>query len=658
MGESRKRARLVSGALLALLMALAGRLVDLQVLQREQLSRRAESQYYRRVSVPAPRGRILDRLGRALALSERGYDLCFYPNQGEDPRRVAVDVSRALGLPLSEIEERFLPLSGHPYHKRYIARSLSAEEAAAVNRLGHEWLRLEPRLLRVYPFGAAAGEVVGFVGMDGRGLAGAELAFDEELAGREGSYVAVKDGRGREVALAGTAAEPMPGRDVRLTIDLAVQRILEKELAEACERWCAAGGAAVALEPWTGEVLGLASWPEFDPNHPTASPSAARNRAVGFVYEPGSTFKVVPAAAVLEEGIYRLSDVIDCGWGRFTYLSHTITDVHGYDALSVEDAIVHSSNVAAAKMGLALGPERLYRYARAFGFGARTECGLPSEESGILRPPGMWSKLSPAVVPYGYEVAVTPIQMARAVCAVATGGLLPELTIRAGEPPSARRVISPETAALLAGALRGVVERGTGRAAAVPRYCTAGKTGTARKAGPGGYTDTYVSSFVGFAPADDPRVVVAVVIDEPKGSYYGGTVAAPVFSRIVAQLMAYMRIPPEGQAEEALLARGDVAGEPLPPAREETAVGAPRGIVLLPGDGPCEGAAAAPSLLGLPARDAVAVAGSLGLVVRLEGAGLVCAQDPAPGELVRPGQLMELSCDAGVGPVALARGVR
>jgi len=663
LGPTKKRARFVSGVLMALFIALLGRLLELQVLDRGELAQKASSQYDRKVPVPAPRGRILDRCDRALALSERGYDLCFYPNQEGDPRRVALDVARALGVPLESIEERFLPLSANPYHKRYIARALTADDASAVCGLGYAWLKLEPRESRVYPFGASAGWMLGFVGAEGHGMAGAELAFERELSGVEGWYLATKDGRGCEVALAGTGCPPSSGEDVKLTVDLAVQRILERELEAACRQWSASGAAAVAMDPWTGEILGMASWPTFDPSQPSAAPKGARDRTIGFVYEPGSTFKVVTISAVLEEGVFALTDMIDCGGGRFTYLRHTISDVHGYGRLSVENAIVNSSNVAAAKMGLALGSEKLYRYVSGFGFGEATGIELPGEERGILRPLSQWSKLSPAVIPYGYEVGVTPLQMARATCAVATDGSLPTPTLRLGAVGDSKRVISPETARKVREALLGVVRAGTGRNAAVAGYSVAGKTGTAHKAGPGGYTDTYIGSFVGFAPADNPKVVVMVMIDEPKGAHYGGTVAGPVFSRIMTQLLAYMKVSPDEGADlggEGELPTTVVAGDAAAAASAAQAVAdCPErrpGVVVLAAAQTKDGAIVVPSLVGLSARDAVKMVNAVGLAVRVWGAGLVSSQSPLPGETLLPGGFVELKCRPPVESVAHARG--
>ncbi|HUO83952.1 MAG TPA: penicillin-binding transpeptidase domain-containing protein, partial [Thermoanaerobaculia bacterium] len=435
---------------------------------------------------------------------------------------------------------------------------------------------------------------------------------------------------------------PADGDHIHLTIDEVIQHVAEEALGKAMSHWSAKSGSVVVLDPRDGAILALASSPTFDPNafgdHP---PAFWRNRPVQDLYEPGSTFKIVTAAAGLEEGLVTPSQIIDCGSGGIEIAGTRIREHNGqqYGHISFEDVLVHSSNVGTIRVGLSLGAQRFYEYVTRFGFGSRTGVDLPGEGSGILRPTRQWSMLSNAVISIGQEIAATPLQMAQALAVVANGGMLvqPHVLhhiengsgegVSAFTPPPPRRVVSDRSAAVLNEMLKAVVVRGTGRNAALTNYAVAGKTGTAQKAERGRYApNKSVASFGGYVPADRPRLVILVVIDEPRGGQYGGTVAAPVFREIAEQALRYLRVPPSSPARNLPLRRLELATFSQSHAAGGSIV---KGIV--------------PDLRGLDERAALAHATRLGIRVAVRGEGLVRTQQPAAGEPYDGSRTVELA---------------
>ena len=448
-----------------------------------------------------------------------------YPSEIPDPKMVADLLAPVLGLDAHNLLGRLTNSRSFCWVKRKI----TAEEANRIRDLNLQGIYFQRESKRFYPKGDLAAHIVGYVGLDDKGLAGLEYGMDKTIRGRPGRVLLATDARRKSFQSTEWAAEP--GKNVVLTLDEKIQYIAEKALAEAVEKWQAAGGVAIVQNPNTGEILAMASQPTYDPNDFAKSPAQAlQNRGVAWVYEPGSTFKLVTVAAVLEEKLANPDEVIDCQRGSIVLAGHVIHDHKPFGYLSVRDVVVNSSDVGVIKLGLRLGEQRLYKYIRNFGFGEKTDVELPGEEHGLLKPPGRWSGISIGEISMGQEVGVTAIQLVTAYSAVANGGVLfePRLVhdlflgqVHDAMPPvPGHRVISERTASLLKQFLAAVVERGTGRAAQLAGYSAAGKTGTAQKIDPSGaYSKShYVASFVGFAPIGKPAITILVVIDYTGGS--------------------------------------------------------------------------------------------------------------------------------------------
>jgi cell division protein FtsI (penicillin-binding protein 3) len=421
---------------------------------------------------------------------------------------------------------------------------------------------------RYYPKGQTASHILGYTDIDNEGLEGIELKYNEYMKGKKKKVLMNTDARGN--SLTDTVEEALPGNNILLTIDEGIQYIVEKEIADAVVRWKAKAAVAIMMNPFTGEILAMANNPTFNPNFPGKAPAyKRRNRAITDIYEPGSTFKTFLAATALEEGIVSLEDKFDVSKGYIVVGGKPIRDIHRWKILTFQDVIQKSSNVGAVQIGLKLGKERYYKYIRRFGFGEKTGIDLPGEVRGILRKPEEWSGTSLAALSIGQEIGVTPLQILRAYAAIANGGLLmrpyivSEIISPSGEviksfsPRIERRVISRSTAEAIKEILKTVVEEGgTARKAYIKGNQVAGKTGTAQMVDPetGRYSkDKYISSFVGFVPADNPRIALIVVIYEPTGATYGGEVAAPVFKSIIERALTYLDIPMERRENHILL---------------------------------------------------------------------------------------------------------
>ncbi|MFY9555924.1 MAG: penicillin-binding protein, partial [Blastocatellia bacterium] len=453
--------------------------------------------------------------------------------------------------------------------------------------------------------------------------------------------------------------DPVPGSNLSLTIDLMIQHHAEKALAEAVRSTRARGGTIVVLRPQTGEILALASYPSFDPNDISESnENQRRNRAVETAFEPGSIFKLVPYAAALEERLIRPNTLIDCGGGQIRIADRVVHD-HPYGVLSAAKALAKSSNVAAIKIGMQLGNERLGRYIERFGFGRRTGIELPAESRGLLQPVSEWGPTTIGSIPMGHEIGVTAVQAAAAYACIANGGewvkphIVSRVTSSSGdlleEPPIERRqVVSEATAATLKAMLEGVVLQGTGKAARVGGYRAAGKTGTAQKVdeASGRYSQTrYVASFAGFAPVDNPEVACVVSIDEPVGVHLGGAVAAPVFARVVSEALHRLGVPPENDPQSLVAGDFQIYDTPgfvadsRPTVQDETADVRPSldvagGAETGEGASKRYGSVVMPDLRGKGIREAVAMCAAQGLKLRAAGDGVVSLQSPSPGALV------------------------
>jgi cell division protein FtsI/penicillin-binding protein 2 len=553
----RNRVLLIAALGLLWVGAISARLYQLQVLRYEHYQTKARRQQQTVVELDPPRGTIYDARGRELAVSVEVESAWADPADLDDPAATARALAPVLGTDAGSLARR-LARDGNFV---WLARKLDPRVSRAIRRLNLRGIHFLPESKRCYPMGELAAQILGYVGTDNQGLAGLELLYDREVAGRPGRRTLLRDARRGTVIAPGLAsAEPEPGRDLYLTLDSTIQHIAERELARAVVEHRAKSASMVLLDPASGAVLAMASYPPFDPNrYAEYAPPLWRNRAIMDAYEPGSTFKVVTAAAALGAGLVRPEDVFDCEMGGITLLGIRIRDHKPYGRLSFADVIAKSSNVGMIKTALLLGDERLYRTIRSLGFGRPTGIDLPGESGGILAPVGAWRPLTKAYISFGQGISVTPLQLARAVAAVADEGRLvtPYVVAAIGsggsierrhpDPTAAPQPIAPQTAEILKGLLERVVTVGTGRSAAIAGYPVAGKTGTAQKAGIGGYGHrSYVPSFVGFAPADHPAIVGVVTIDEPQGfAYYGAQVAAPVFGAVVREVMLYLGIRPQ-----------------------------------------------------------------------------------------------------------------
>jgi cell division protein FtsI/penicillin-binding protein 2 len=551
-------------------LALAARLLHLQVIEARRLTQRADRQRAYVEKLPASPGDLLDRQGRILATTVKVCSLFAIPEAISDRWSFAVKVAKSLRLDSDRLCERLAEEDTKKF--LWIKRRLSKDEEEAVRKLelpkGTWGFREE--FLRRYPQESLAAHVIGLRSIDGEGRGGLEQALDSVLRGQDGRRKLLRDARGRVIELFDAQdSPPRRGADIRTTLDSILQIYVERELDQAVEKWKPSGACAIVQDPKTGEILALASRPAFNPNNPDGTPEEAwKNRAIAWMYEPGSTFKPFVVAGALANGTLRFDEEINCGGGETHIGKRLLHDTHPYGMLSLTDVLVKSSNIGMARVGATLSNDQLHAVIVSFGFGRSTGSGLPGEMTGLLHPLREWSSYSNASLSMGQELAVTPLQLISAHCALANDGvwISPNLVFRTPELAAERAstfqlptVISRATEAqwarwLVQGPMTEVVQRGTGTRARLEGYAVFGKTGTAQKLDPqtGRYSATkYVSSFVCGAPASNPRVVVLVVIDEPSaaGSHYGGSVAAPSAVAILKQSLAHLRIAPDEASE-------------------------------------------------------------------------------------------------------------
>jgi cell division protein FtsI (penicillin-binding protein 3) len=657
------RSLALSGFLALWMVGLLARLYQLEIFDYVDLLSRAQRQQQRTVEVAPERGAIYDRDLHPLAMSLAVESVYAVPSDIANKELAASLIAPVLDLDRNDLLGRLNAFKSFCW----IKRKISSQEEERVLDLNLKGIYFQKEMKRFYPKGELAAPVLGYVGLDDKGLAGLEYGF-KEIEGKPGRVLLAEDARRQ--SFQSSEWEGQTGKNLVLTLDENVQYIAEKALDQTVEKFHAAGGVAIVENPNTGEILAMAGAPSFDPNnYADSAPLARIDRPVSMVYEPGSVFKIVTVSAALEENLTTPGEVIDCQEGSITIAGHVIHDDERFGLLTVAEVLAHSSDVGAIKLGLRLGDDRLYEYIRKFGFGARTNVDLPGEERGLLRPPRAWSAISIGALSMGQEVGVTPIQLISAYSAIANGGILiqPRLVrdIYRGTshdtlpPAQGRRVVSEQTAATMRHMFEGVIDHGTGTTARVSGYSAGGKTGTAQKIDSTGHYSKshYIASFVGFAPVDKPAIAILVTIDSPVGAIYGRDVAAPAFASIASQTLSYLNVPQDNPSsvlqvassasarslrqqrrnlEDTRKKNSDVAEAALSPVQN---VSYPHGFphsggTVLLNDGPLT---TVPDFSGMALRAVVEKCEALGFELKLSGTGLGVDQVPVAGAKVPPG---------------------
>ncbi|MCB2185972.1 MAG: PASTA domain-containing protein [Deltaproteobacteria bacterium] len=630
----------VGAAFSLVYLVLVGQAMNLQILEEPRLTQLAEGEFIRQDEIAPRRGVIYDRNQEELAVSLDTDSVYARPRAITEPKKMGVILARALDLPARQVVERLTTDKGFVW----LARRLSPDKARNIQELqatareagdkSYQAVGLVREPKRFYPNTYLASQVLGFSGLDARGLEGLELGYDRTLRGEAHTATSLRDALGRLIYLSPEDYASLPeGHQLILTLDKQVQYHVEKELAQAVTQARAKGGQAVVMIPSTGEILAMASVPTFNPNVFGEFPrDTYRNRIITDAYEPGSTFKVFVAASALTSGKVSLERTFDCEEGAWRMGGRTIHDTHHYGLLNLADIVKFSSNIGAGKVALELGPQTLGQTLKDFGFGRPTGIDLPGEAGGILRNPKSWRPLELANIAFGQGVAVTALQLTQAIAAVANRGIMMKpfvvkavvdnqaRLVRENQPQLVRRVMGAREARILTQMLSRVTEDGgTGPQARVAPFTVAGKTGTAQKLNPGGgYSHSdYMASFVGFLPAEDPAVVVLVVIDTPRGSHYGGIVAAPAFANIARAALDALGVKPPRETP-ILEASAPPAGKEIKVASLETAAGdLAQGLT--------------PDLTGLSLRQVLTLVQDRGVELKAAGWGRVVEQQPNPG---------------------------
>jgi cell division protein FtsI (penicillin-binding protein 3) len=632
--------RLLAAAAVFLLWSLAieARLVYFQVIERDSLVAAAERQQSRTIVAPAKRGDILDRAGRLLAYSVDADTVYAVPSEIANVEHALA----ALCTALADCDAKDRETLGERLRSRrffvYVRRQISPDQARRIAALNLEGVGFLTENRRFYPNKTLAAHLLGYVGTDNAGLAGIEATYDELISGEPGKVFVQTDARRHAFSRLGRP--PTVGDSLELTLDLGLQHIAERELKAGVEWSGGRGGSAIIMDPSTGEILAMANYPSFNPNaYRNFGDDSRRNRAVQDLYEPGSTFKIITASAALEEKVIAPDDVVDVSAGAINFPGRPpIRDDHTYGILSFREVIAKSSNVGSIKVGLRVGADRFLDYMQRFGFGRRSSPDFPSENAGLLWTPKSDSSLASMLI--GYEIGVTPIQMAAALSSIANGGELVQprivrTVVRGGRRLAVPRkvigrTVSERTAAELRTILEAVVEPGgTATRAKVAGYTVAGKTGTAKKLVNGSYRghNDYNVSFAGFLPSRDPAFTIIVVVDTPrKVSPYGGVVAAPIFQKIAEAVLRQRGVAPTLNAPPpVLVARMDDVHQ------QTTSSPVPSPAIVSVAATTGDGEPAFPDLVGMNARDAVQLLAKMGIGARVHGAGLVVDQQPAAG---------------------------
>ncbi|MFH1791592.1 MAG: penicillin-binding transpeptidase domain-containing protein [Candidatus Omnitrophota bacterium] len=529
------------------------RLFNRQVINYEAFKKKADIQQKVNIKLPPPRGNIYDAAGNILALDTSVDSVYAVPREIEDKQEVVSQLESALGMDRAFLKDRL----SRDKSFVWIKRKIGADDVRRIEKADIEGVGMVKEPRRSYPVSNLLCHAVGFTDIDNNGLEGLELYYEPFLEGKTGFKSTFRDARQRIVSSYDDYLPPKEGCDLKLGMDEVIQHIIVSEINRVVEDYRPRSVMIVALDPKTGQVLGMANYPDFDPNrYWEAEQDDYRNRCITDVFEPGSVFKIITASAVLEEDVVSPDDEFYCENGEYRVGSRVLHDYRPYGTLTFRQVIEKSSNIGTVKAAAKLGPDKLYEYILKFGFGARSGIDLPSEENGILRHKNGWTPSDMTTIPMGQGISCTALQLACAVSVIANGGLLvrpyvvqyitdsADNTISESAPHIERRVVSENTARVMRDFLCGVVEEGTGRRAKPAGYRACGKTGTAQKVGEGGrYSpDKYVASFVGFAPYENPKVALVVCVDEPKGNHFGGVVAAPVFKRIIEKILKYMEI--------------------------------------------------------------------------------------------------------------------
>ncbi len=640
---------------------ICARLGQLQILRHQELADAARERLQITRTVQAPRGLIYDSQMDELATSVTVNTVVAEPKNIQDLRKAARSLAAILELEPRTLEKRL----ADPAKKSFVVvkRRIDPKAALQIQDLQLRGVYFLEESMRAYPNGQLASHVLGFVNLEGEPGAGLELQYDRTLRGAQGEMSFTVDARRRSFD-GRVEKPPVQGHSLVLSLNKSIQYTVERELAAVMEAYRASSGTVIVMESDTGRILAMANHPTFDANSFNLAPAEYhKNRAVIDMFEPGSTFKVVVAAAALEEGLTHAHEVIDCQMGSIRIGGHSFRDHKPYGLLTYNQVLEFSSNVGAAKLGLRLGERRLYESLRRFGFGSKTGVDLPGEIVGLVRDWQKWSALSIGAISFGQEVGVTPMQMLVAANAVANGGyrvtpsVVDRIIDQEGDLVFSRssevtRIMRPETAATVRDAFEGVVIRGTGRRAALEGYRAAGKTGTAQKIVDGRYSKSkYLSSFIGFAPLPHPRITVLVQIDEPRGAIYGGEVAAPVFARIAQETLMKLKVapdrivaPPRAKPELAVAAEDFLPdATPLRPVpaeawarfaarTEDNTITMPAGDTVI-----------VPDFHGLAKRDVVERASVLGIRVQTSGSGAAVSQVPPAGTPVGPGEICYVS---------------
>jgi cell division protein FtsI (penicillin-binding protein 3) len=637
----KSRLFVAAGALVLWALAIETRLIVLQVIQHGELVARAERQQMSTVAAPAKRGEIYDRNGRLLAYSVDADTIYAVPTEIADAAKTANALCDALEDCTRKSREELRERLSQPRSFVYVRRRASPTQAKRVAGLGLEGIGFRQESKRYYPNRELAAHLLGYVGVDNVGLGGLEATYDKTVRGREGKLLVQTDAR-RQV-FSRLERSPTAGGSIELTIDEHLQHIAEREVRAGVEAARADGGAAVIMDPHSGEILAMASWPTFNPNeYSDSSENARRNRAVQDLYEPGSTFKLVTASAAIESNVVTPQEIIDVSAGVIRFGNRVIDDMHRNGPLTFTDVIVKSSNVGAIKVGLKLGAERMGLYIRRFGFGRPSSPDFPGESPGIVWEPSKLNDSALASVSMGYQVGVTPLQMAAAASVIANGGTLYEphvvrAIVKSGqrtvvEAKAVRRAILPETAATLTEIMEKVVIDGTAKGARLVSYNVAGKTGTADKLVNGRYSPFQQNvSFVGFVPSRRPVLTVIVMVDSPRvGGDTGGAIAAPIFKRIADASLRQLGITPTINPEPpVMVARSHDTSVTATSARvtEPSVVAIPANMTE----------AGLPDLRGMGAREALRELARLGLSARMQGTGVVVDQHPPAGAPLEAG---------------------
>jgi len=620
-----------------------GRMFQLQVLKKEQLYRLAAQQQHVQIPLVPKRGTVYDGNGNELAVSIEVDSVYADARKVADAEKTANALASVLQIDRRELKKRLK----NDRSFGWVQRKISSKEAEQIKTLQLPGIYFLKENRRFYPNSQLAAHLIGFVGLDSKGLEGIEFQYDALLNGKNRVWAAARDALGREIAMGKVPFEKEDHyRNIALTIDKPIQHITEAELDRGVEKWGAKGGMAIAMDPLTGKVLAMASYPTFNPNQFIQSRAKSwRNGAVSDVFEPGSLFKVFLAAAALEEHLVRPSDSFFCENGSYTVYDRTIHDTSKHGYLTFQQIIKFSSNIGASKVGEKMGKERFYRYISAFGFGEKTGIHLPGEGKGILRHPRYWPPVALDTISFGQGISVTGIQLVTALSAIANGGFLMKPyvvekimnekgeVIQSFRPETVRKVVSGETAKKVTMLLKAATEKGgTGEGAVPAGYEVAGKTGTAQKVDSllGGYSENrYISGFMGFAPVEDPKLALLVVIDEPQGGNYGGVVAAPIFKAIMEKALPCLQVVPKG----AKVVKNELDSAP----RKDR----PGSQPLINGIKVGKGAETIvmPDLTGLSMRNALSRMEGRGLIIKVSGNGKVVEQAPRPGTVVERGDI-------------------